>query len=267
MQISLSNHGFLAPEIAGVVQHVRAAHSELFAFCERLNELAHSSLFSSKVNRDDLRELVLSTLILKAMTAFQGVIIVAERGMPSETRILLRTLLEVMFRAIAIAKNPDATRVYVGEDVIRRKKLIRKFRRLSSHLQVSADPAELDRVEEILTARVTVEGIVERTTLWYAEQAGMEDFYHSAYSLLSEAVHVSVGQLESALNLDDNGALVGLSYAPSDAEIEHHLLASAEALIFALRATYSVVDVQTSEEIHAIHDEFNELHGRHSGAT
>jgi hypothetical protein len=267
MPASLSNNGFLDLEISGTVQRVRAAHAEIFAFCERLNELAHRSLFSAKVDRHNIRELVLSTLIHKAMTAYQAVVIVAERGLPSEARVLLRTLLEVTFRAGAIAKNPDAARQFVNEDVIRRSKLIRKFKSLSPHLQASADSAELDRVLQTLVARIAAERIVERPTLWYAQQAGMEDFYRSAYTLLSEAVHVSIGQLESSLTLDAEGRLLGLTYGPSDEDIEMNLLTGAEALIFALRATYSVVDVQTSDEIHRIHDELNALHVRYSGAT
>lgn len=267
MPISLSNNGFLGPEISGIVQHVRAAHAEIFSFCDRLNELAHRSLFSAKVDRHNIRELVLSTLIHKAMTAYQAVVIVAERGLPSEARVLLRTLLEVTFRAGAIAKNPDAARQYVSEDVVRRSKLIRRFKRLSPDLQGSANAAELDQVLEVLTARIRAERITERSTLWYAEQAGMEDFYRSAYSLLSEAVHVSIGQLESSLHLDEKGDLLGLTYGPSDEEIDVNLLTGAEALLFALRATYSVVDVQTSDEIHRMHDEFNDLHRRCSATT
>jgi hypothetical protein len=170
-------------------------------------------------------------------------------------------------QGVKFARKSTVTRQYVGEDVIRRRKLIRKFKRLGVELQTGADLEELERVEAYLTARIASEDLVERTTEWYAEQAGMEDFYRSAYSLLSEAVHVSVGQLESSLNLDEDGTLIGLVYGPSDTELEHHLLACSEALILALRAAYSVVDVQTADEIHRIHDEFNELHGRFSRAT
>lgn len=267
MKRSLSNQGFLAPEISGVIQQVHTVHSELFVFCERLNELAHRSLFSAKVNRNNLRELVLSTLVHKAMTAYQGAIVVAERGMHSEARILLRTLLEVTFKAVAIAKNPDAVREYVGENVFQQRRLIRNFKKLSPELRGSSDSYELDQAEAALTAQITAEGIVERKTFWYAEQAAMEDFYRSAYSLLSETVHVSVGQLESLLNVDAKGVLSGLKYGPSDAGIEHNLLTGAEALLFTLMAAYSAVDVPTAEEIHAMHNEFNELHSRYSIST
>lgn len=266
MAIQLTNDGFLSPTMDSVVDHVRRAHAEIFQFCLRLNRLAHQCLFEAKVDGEDLRELLLSTLMPKGLGAYQAVILLSERGMPAQSRVLLRTLLEVTFRIGAIAKNPEVARAYALEDAARRKKVINKLRMLSSY-EAFADKATLDSTHEALSDRIKSQGIKELKTQWFAEQAGLTDFYHSAYSYLSDAVHVSVSHLEDALDLDENGELVGLTYGPSGADIEATLLTAAESLIFCLRGTYSVVDIDSADDVHRMHDEFNALHARYSGET
>lgn len=263
MTIYLSNDGFLSPELEAVVQQIRATHGQIFDFVARLNELAHRSLFSAKVNRDDRRQVLLLTLTQKSMTEYQSVIILSERGLPGEARALLRVLLEVTFRIVAMAKKAELAEAYVAEDQVRRRKLINKFKMLSESLQTNGNREELERVLAEVSERIQEDEIRENTTQSYAKHAGLEDFYNSAYSILSDAVHVNVRELEEALTLDEAGKLIGFTYGPSDSDLTVNLLTAAEALILCLRAAYSVVDVGTAEEIHSIHYEFNELHARY----
>lgn len=82
-----------------------------------LNRFANATLMETAVSPDDARELVLVSLLQRALTAFQAGAIVAEHGMPSETQILLRALLEIMFKVVAISKDPDVAALYINEAV------------------------------------------------------------------------------------------------------------------------------------------------------
>jgi len=85
----LSKLAFLAPEHEEIVAHIQEAHRPLFDFVHRLTVLAHEVLIDAKVNRSDLQQLLLASLQQKALTAFQAIVLLAERGLPSEARIVL----------------------------------------------------------------------------------------------------------------------------------------------------------------------------------
>jgi hypothetical protein len=124
---------------------------------------------------------------------------------------------------------------------------------------VAAQKANKDLLEET-TRRIKAERIADGKIEKYAEAGGLSDLYYSAYTLLSQHVHVNVDTLEDTLDLDAAGNLVSMKYGFSDENLDVHLLLAAEALIITLRATFSVIDVSTADEIHAIHDEFNALY-------
>lgn len=255
----LTNHMFLDANISQYVEHVRQAHAESFEFIERLNELAHRSLFSAKVASGDVQAVLVSTLLQRALTAFQATIILGERGLPEESKVALRTLLEVMFKIVAIAKDEEVAKTFILEDVRHRRKFLNKFKLLNPTLE-NVDKQVLESLLESTTKQIQDKDIRELKTQWFAAKAGLTDFYNSAYAILSDSVHANVRTLERALNVDENGNLVGLNYSFSDEDLDDHLLAAAETLIFALRATFSKVEVGTAEEIHTMHDEFDALY-------
>ena len=267
MPASLSNHMFLDRDIQSTVDHIRQTHERYFLFVERLNELAHHALFSAKVVRSDMRQLLLATLLQRALTAFQATVILAQRGMPSEVRVVLRTLLEAMFRIAAIANDEDVAHDYVQAHEHHRLNFVKKLKRLPKALRPQVDETALESLRVALAK--SVNGLPETalTTKWFAEKAELENFYNTAYALLSEDVHINVGTLESALNIDEQEELVSFSYGPSDEEIEHHLLTAAEALLLSMRAAFSVLEVACTKEVEQMHEEFVALHADFTSET
>jgi hypothetical protein len=252
---------FLDPAMDKYVSHIRTTHAKCFNLIEKLNDLANRSLFDATVNTDDAQELLLATLLKRALTTYQATVILGERGLPQEAQVMLRTLLEVTFKVAAIAKDPKYAIEYIRTGIANRENLLKKFNKLSptpDRVAAQEDNASLlDSMTKMIKEQKIADGKVEK----YAEAGGLSDLYYSAYTVLSQHVHVNVGTLEDTLDLDDEGNLVGMKYGFSDENLDHHLLAAAEALIITLRATFSVVSVSTADEIHAIHDEFIAVHG------
>ena len=121
----------------------------------------------------------------------------------------------------------------------------------------------LDGMLQTVSQNIKDQNIQELSTQWFAQKANLQDFYNSAYSVLSDSVHVNVRHLENALNIDSEGELIGLNYGPSDKGVVRNVLTAAEALIISLRAAYSIIQIETAEEIHQHHDEFNILHTKY----
>lgn len=259
MTIEITDNGFLDSNSNSVVLHINHAHSEVLSYCKRLNNLAHRSLFSAKVSIDDAQQFLLAALIHKAMTAYQAIILLAERGMPSESQVVLRTLLEITFRIVAIAKDPEVGQAYILQDETNRKKFLNKLKLLDRSRTEALFDNELESVLKTVTQSIKDQDIKELSTVWFAEKANLVDFYNSAYAVLSNSVHVNVRHLENAFNYDSQGDLNGLKYGYSDQDLTQNVLTASEGLLLSLRAAYSIIDIEPADEIHLSHDEFNVL--------
>lgn len=251
---------FLAPEFEKVVAQIRLAHAKSFDFAWRLNELAHEALFGAKVVHGDLQQLLLATLEHRALTSYQSVVLLAERGLPSEAQVVLRTLLEVTFRIVAIAKDKDVGPAYVLEDELHRRKFINKYKLLGEEIRTEVSEAVLNDLQAAIKQKIKAHDIKELKTQWFAQRAGLESFYNSAYAVLSESVHVNSRSLQSALNLDENDNLVGLSYGPDDRDLDDHIYTAAEALLLSLRAIHSVIDTDYASQIEQLQEELKNEH-------
>lgn len=264
MASETTDNGFLDSNSSEVVLHVNHVHSEVLTYCKRLNNLAHRSLFSAKVSIDDAQQFLLAALIHKAITAYQALILLSERGMPSESQVVLRTLLEITFRVVAIAKDSDVGQTYIRQDEINRKKFINKLKLLGKSRPEAVVDEDMEGVLQTVLQNIKDQKIQEPSPQWFAQKADLQDFYNSAYAVLCDSVHVNVRHLENAFNLDNEGELVGLNYGPSDKGLTQNVLTAAEALLLSLLAAYSLIHIDTAEEIHQYHNEFNFLIKKYS---
>jgi hypothetical protein len=257
---SLSNHMFLDDSIEEYVAHVRASHAPTFDIALRLNELANRSLFCATVSPHNDRQVVLATLLRRILTAYQAVIILVERGLEQEAQVMLRTVLEITFKISAIAKNDGVAENFIKENLIHRRKSIEKYKKLTSETSKTVDMVALEREYEKIKAKIHETNAKEVKTWEYAKLAGLTDFYLSAYSMLSDAVHSSVGTLDGTLDRDSSGSLVGFKYGYSDSNLDDHLFTACECLTISLRAVFSIIEVITAEEIQNIDDELHALY-------
>jgi len=103
----IHENGFLSKDMIGWIQKHRTEHRDYFLLCVDLNRFFHKMLYAPPVEIDnqDRQQLLVASLSLRALSTFQAVILLSERGLTAEVKILLRSLLEVLFRACAIAKD------------------------------------------------------------------------------------------------------------------------------------------------------------------
>lgn len=256
----LGNKVFLSPAMSEVIREFRTTYRDLFGLAEKLNEYCNQELFSTEVKSNDAQHILVASLLHRALTTYQGVVLLSMRGMPSEACVLLRTLLEAMFRLVAIAKDSEVGRAYIQEDELHRKKFINKFKLLNESTKAAAGNPKLDSLLSTIQKTIVDKDIRELKTQWFAEQAEMADFYHSAYSVFSGTVHVNVRDLEKALVVDDDGGVAGFNYGPSDEGLEATLLTAIESLLFCMRSAFTVLPTASSSALNAIHEEFAALH-------
>lgn len=105
--MSIGAHGFLSPDIARFIGMHREANKAAFDLANALNRTAQRLMLESQVRMegDVLSEKNLAQLLfVRAVSNFQGTVLMAERGAVVEARTLARTCLETVFALVAAVK-------------------------------------------------------------------------------------------------------------------------------------------------------------------
>ncbi|MFG1364053.1 DUF5677 domain-containing protein [Xanthobacter versatilis] len=103
----IAEQGFLSPDIAHFIGKHRQDNRAAFDLADALNRTAQRLMLSSEVRMegDVLSEKNLAQLFfVRAVSNFQGAILMAERGAIVEARTLARTCLETVFALVAAVK-------------------------------------------------------------------------------------------------------------------------------------------------------------------
>jgi len=175
----------------------------------------------------------------RVLSNYQAVVVLCERGMMAEARVVTRAMLESVFSLCAIASKPALATEFVGEHQRKRLRFPNKFRTLHGGLPAHIDAREVERIEEELRDEIKTDSIRERSTEEWAKDAGMHKWYLTAYAVLSDSVHGKARDLECYLVLDEEGIAKGLQWGPDDSEIRELLTAAIEGILVALRSALS----------------------------
>jgi hypothetical protein len=237
----LTDAMFLCEHIVDLVPQIRLDHQHAFALAEDLNYFANGQLFATTVKKGDRQQVVVSSLLPRLLTAFQGGLLLAERGLSAELKLLTRKVLEVTFRIAAIARDADVAEKYIQSDEMNRKKLLSKLRRLRTVTHTTEELATIDQLETEVKAAVQAAQIKELSIEWYAEKAGMSDFYNSVYAYLSQSAHANVRDLDALVERDVHGEPEAFRYGPDPDGTSDILCTAIEVVVIALDAAANIL--------------------------
>jgi hypothetical protein len=105
--MSIAEQGFLSPAIAHFITKHRQDNKAAFTLADALNRTAQRLMLETEVTveGDAFSEKNLASLLfVRALSNFQGVVLMAERGAVVEARTLARTCLETVFALVAAVK-------------------------------------------------------------------------------------------------------------------------------------------------------------------
>ncbi len=262
----IEQNGFLSEEIQQWVEKHRQDNSEWFSLCEEINKFSHKVMLSTEVHENVLIELIAATLLVRAMSNFQGMLILAEKGMKHETEVLLRSLVERTFAMVAIDKNGQVCKVLVYNDLFRRKRLLNATHRNLLIGNISDDnqnvEAEIDKNIEEINEEIRERVIQEYNIKDSACDAGMTEVYDTEYKLLSGSLHVNVRDMERHLKIDESKNVKKILWGPDTEGIDFILFSGAEHMLLILTAVAHIFSLDYDNEWESILKTHNEL-GKH----
>jgi hypothetical protein len=125
----IDERGFLGEHMVGWILKIRSNHSDFFDLAADMNKLSQKVLFDLKANSRNPHEIIMESLFIRCLNTFQGLVLLAERGMMAQSRILARALMEALFRLCALSKKPEPFDVFIKEDKKSRLMFLYTFRK------------------------------------------------------------------------------------------------------------------------------------------
>lgn len=219
---SFESDGFLSNEILQWESDFTNRYVTKLELAMAVNRCAHRLLFSIEITSDELKDLLLSTLLARQTSTFQAFIILAQKGLLAQAEMLIRALAESMFLVGAIRKEKGFAENWILSDEISRK---RNLVRLNDDRRRRGEPPDETSVALIaeLEKKIRDRNIKKFTTREIAELAGLESYYDTVYGFFSMAVHSTSRSLDTALYTDRAGKVTSVEYGPVIDGLDMHL--------------------------------------------
>lgn len=193
---------------------IRARYSSELSLAKTINRDCHTLLFGCNVHNDDAQEILVATLFLRVLEHFQGVISLLEMGMVAPARATLRVMLEAVFATRAVASSENLVKPFIVADLPERLKLMNKARHNNYEALKALRDSLSDEIVNELSAEIARIEAKQLKAEQLSRAAGMHDWYVTVYTLLSAAVHSTVRDLESYLEISESDLVRSLTYAP-----------------------------------------------------
>jgi hypothetical protein len=228
--------GFLASEAPWISQ-IRDQHRAWFDFVSKINRFAMTVLLQEVPKIPE--ELYVVTLYARAVTMFQGAVLLVERGMAAESRTLVRGCAET---AIALGctrrdktfpekldDDHDKHRIALANDILNLP---------ANDPNVSPEQrAGLKQLIDEVSAQYSPPRPLRINWAVASSTAGMTDLYLTVYrQTSSDASHVSLRALNRHLVTDARERIVGFQLRPFPEETIDTLSSSIAAILHATEA-------------------------------
>lgn len=240
MNFEFDNDGFLTERRSLLETTIRRDSETLFSRAYQVNRECHRLLFASTPHNRDGREVLVVVSFIRALEHFQATVLLLGSGIIAPAKVALRATLEAVFTARAIARHDEALKEFITDDLLQRRKLIRKAQQ--------HDHTNLEELRSAITPEL-LQGLDEQikevaakslTTERLSQLAGMHDWYTTVYAMLSKTTHSHARDLECYLRLDEGDKIQSLEYAPSIAEVPNLLLTGTHAILLGAEAVAEV---------------------------
>ena len=189
--------GFLASGFGAFKKQLRAEHRDWFDFFQAVNRFAQEVLTALDVKQNDNEGLTKATLYLHALQSTQAAVIALQRGMTSQTAMLLRVALESLFKLAALNRDKANLDQYLQEHQHQRESFAKAVIDLHKRGAGGFSDENVDEAKAIV-AEIKSAGKIRRLQVReWAEKADLETLYLSCYKLFCDPVHANPGALES----------------------------------------------------------------------
>ena len=201
---TVETDGFLSDEAVEAITDYRARFEDLFSVAHKTNRFALEVLRSPQMAEAEEWQLISCLLTIRIVEAFEGTVLLIERGMVAPATLLLRPVLEVLFVLGALQADHSLVAAYYQTQArVERKKLYAAMQWKDQRLRSLVKKANLEkRYVEIKEAHKQTPPIEMKPIDW-AQKAGLTDFYHTYYIFYASRTHSNREALDEHIDQSD----------------------------------------------------------------
>ena len=247
--MDFNEKGFLGTAISEFTVSAQARYSDFFDACYRINELAQATKFEFTVHNRDGQEVLTATMLLRLLSGFQSVIILAKMGLVIDAKVVLRGILEALFILKLLCEEETFVAEYAGSDQARRLKWMNiahqnkdpNFESVRKHATPDVMDALRQEIAKHNYKKIDIEDVARR--------AGLQSMYNADYRLLSEEVHTLPRAIEHLTSVNDKGDTDAFDWGPSDKSLDYILFTAVRVLFIALVSATKLFGVDKTEDL------------------
>ena len=236
--MSFETEGFFSPEIEGFRRNVRDEQptKAWFDYALDLNRLGFDMLRRVDTLLADNRQFSLNAHFVSVHQSFQSALLLAERGLVPDARVVLRSGVESAIAANALANDANFVERMIDAHYRSQRTLARV---MLDKFRADLSPAEIIEMEKANSeagAREVANGGKELTDIKWEQVAEKhcKELYHLLYrSLSSDGTHATINVLERFLVVDGAGEITAFKVAPDGAGLVETLSAACLMFIWA----------------------------------
>lgn len=255
---SFEQGGYLSDQVSAIVKNTRGDNPEWFQLAYELNSvimsIARHATDTVKTN-NWAPEAVATRILLRSCGTFQGAIVMAERGMTAEARILARSLMEDAFCMAGLVSKPDEFLAMLKEDSEGSRRLQGKF------IEAAGLVAKGETRDKLLAA---IDNLGKPDTMNIKKLAGMGALtkqYLYYQRLSDDSAHTSARALEHHVQRSDDNSGWHYKWQPANqqenaATLQHIFLG---ALPVAIGMIQLLKDDKNGAQMNGIIDRFDAL--------
>jgi len=251
--MSLAVDGFLSPVMDRFRASLRsvAVYMASFEFAEELNRLGIEMLRDRDVPQYDNQRLTITVLFVRAHKSFQSSLLLAERGLISDARVVLRSAVEGAIALNALANDATILDTLIEAHYYNQRKTARLvlddpiYRAVYASQQIAemiATVNDVDARENAVAPRKF------RDPNWAdIGQKHCKDLYQTLYRLLSaDGTHTTINAIHRHVAYDANQKISELKVGPDTSNLVETLKAACLMLLFAagpFARTFDMVEI------------------------
>ncbi len=224
------------------------SYKEHFELAEEINLFAHSVLreiSNGRVHNKDARELVTTTLFLRIMESYQGVLLLVKKGLIPPSKMILRCMIDQVSAIVLCETNGDFIEKYINSHEHDRFNAHKKMKEIGI-----STPYDIDEKINEIVQNIKDHSIPKLHSLDLLRDSGLFNTYISPYIMFSEAVHITPKDLEFYLTIDPGSDKIhSINYGPSDKDLNGIIITAIGILLDGLLAIDTVFELFIKDNI------------------
>lgn len=265
--------GFLSPSIESVINDFSERYGAWKKLYHELNKFAVAQFYKPQIENDDMRSLLIFSCYYRALTVYQAVYLLVERGNDTEGKSVLRNLVETAFVLRASINDAAFAKRYIRLDEKRRIQFYEDGIKLHEENKAAKQPTFLtdEKANEMRKAVADYKKkaadtksalhISKADKQWnikkIAEAAGLAHFYKKEYAHLCKYTHPSPYGMRDYLITDAAGKIASFKIGPRDEDAEADMRLAIVMMIVILGSAGRYYGLAIETELQAFKDKLD----------